>query len=155
LRVVYNGKERMVEPYSLAYKRRQDGVSQEYLYVYDRTDSADKNPKSFINTNFTSLENTIEKFEPKWEVELSKAGETSGKTYFGKPFEERSRTQLRRAQSRPRRTTTSRIRGYGLTYTIQCSYCTKKFKRETYNTRLNKHKDKYGNNCYGRVGYMV
>jgi len=154
LKVIYNGKERMVEPYSLAYKRRQDGVSQEYLYVYDRTDSADRNPKSFVNTNFTSLENTTEKFEPKWEVELSKAGETSGKTYFGKPFEERSRTQLRRTTSRPRRTT-SRIRGYGLSYTIQCTYCMKKFKRETYSTRLNPHKDKYGNACYGRVGYQV
>lgn len=154
LKVTYKGKDRMVEPYSLAYKRRKDGLSQEYLYVFDRTDSADRNPKSFVNTNFTSLENTTEKFEPRWEVELSKAGETNGKTYFGKPFEGRIRNRLRRASSRPSRTI-NRIRGYGSGYTIQCSYCMKKFKRETYNTHLNKHKDKYGNNCFGRIGYLA
>lgn len=154
LKATYNGKERLVEPYSLAYKRRQDGISQEYLYVYDRTDYPDRNPKSFINTNFTSIENTTEKFEPKWEVELSKAGETSGKTYFGMSFKGTSRTQLRRTTFRPRKAI-SRVKNYGLVYTIQCSYCMKKFKREIYSTRLNKHKDKFGNICYGRVGYQI
>ena len=37
LEVVYDGRRRFVEPYSLAFKRRKDGFGQEYFYVYDLT----------------------------------------------------------------------------------------------------------------------
>ncbi len=37
IRVTYHGVTRIMEPYSLAYKRRNDGVAQEYFYVWDRT----------------------------------------------------------------------------------------------------------------------
>jgi len=42
-----------------------------------------------------------------------------------------------------------------VTYTVRCPYCDKKFKRDKFDTRLNEHKDRYGNRCYGRVGTIV
>ena len=42
-----------------------------------------------------------------------------------------------------------------MTYTVQCPYCGKQFKRTKLDTTLNPHKDTYGNRCYGRVGYIV
>jgi uncharacterized protein VirK/YbjX len=44
---------------------------------------------------------------------------------------------------------------FTVTYTVQCPYCGKRFKRNKYDTTLNEHKDKYGNRCYGRIGYIV
>jgi hypothetical protein len=43
----------------------------------------------------------------------------------------------------------------GPVYVIQCSYCGKQFRRQTNSTGLNTHKDRYGNQCHGRVGYLV
>jgi hypothetical protein len=40
-------------------------------------------------------------------------------------------------------------------YTVECPYCNKRLKRAKYDTKLNEHKDRYGNRCYGRVGYMI
>jgi len=38
---------------------------------------------------------------------------------------------------------------------VQCPYCAKTFKRTKLDTRLNEHKDRFGNRCYGRVGTIV
>ena len=38
---------------------------------------------------------------------------------------------------------------------IECPYCGKKFRRSRPSTRLNPHKDAYGNRCFGRVGFQV
>lgn len=139
LRMVYDGLERRIEPYSLAYKIRKDGVGQEYLYAWDRTGgrSGVMSIKSYTQDKIRSLNTTEETFEPRYPIELSKAEEFFGQTYFDKPF---SRT--------PRISTP-------LTYTIQCPICLKTFKRSSYDTRLNKHKDRFGNQCYGSHGYMI
>ena len=86
LKLTYQGYERMVEPYSLKYKIRQDGVGREYFYAYDTTGgrSGTKSIKSFVNEDIESIENTSETFEPRYLIELSKAGEYGDKTYFGK-----------------------------------------------------------------------
>ena len=86
LKLTYQGYERMVEPYSLKYKIRQDGVGREYFYAYDTTGgrSGTKSIKSFVNEDIELIENTSETFEPKYLIELSKAGEYGDKTYFGK-----------------------------------------------------------------------
>ena len=44
LRVTYDGHSRLVEPYSLRYKRRKDGHAEEYLYVWDRTGGRSSGP---------------------------------------------------------------------------------------------------------------
>ncbi len=151
LSVTYDGIRRTVEPYSLVYKRRKDGYGQEYFYVYDRTGGRQSGPgiKAFIHTRIEALEPLEEHFEPRFPVELSKAGEYSSKTYFGKPFTEARPTPVRH------RPTRSRVHGYGITYIIECTYCGRRFKRSTFSTRINDHKDKYGNRCFGRVGYLV
>lgn len=142
LRVVYNGVERLVEPYSLRFKRRQDGVGQEYLYVWDRT-GGQSGPgiKTLFNWKIDSIANTDAKFDPQFEIELAKAGEFDGRTTFG---------------SGPRGPSTARVRRSAPPrYRIKCGYCGKTFARTTASTALNSHKDGFGNACYGRRGYRV
>lgn len=150
LEVVYDGIKRIVEPYSLVYKIPKGGYGQEYFYVYDRTGGrSGPGIKCFVNSKVESIELTTEKFTPRFPVELSKAGEFGDKTYFGSPF--------RRFLSIPSSLRRGRVKGYatGITYIVECSYCGKRFKRSSYDTRLNKHKDQYGNPCYGRTGFIV
>jgi hypothetical protein len=142
LRVTYKGYPREVEPYSLVFRRRLDGIGQEYLYVWDRTGgSSAPGVKTMVRGNIQRIANTDVKFTPRFEVELSKAGNRETAGYFAKdPFAARSR---RHAPSR------------AYAYVIQCSYCGKQFRRASYSTRLNAHKNEYGSACYGRVGYVV
>ena len=88
-----------------------------------------------------------ETFEPRYPIELAKGD--GG--YFGRPFSSSStpRNFQKPASRRPS------APSYGLTYTIECPYCGKRFKRNSFDTKLNEHKDKYGNRCFGRIGYMV
>ncbi len=140
LRIRYDGVERMVEPYSLKYKQRRDGLAREYLYVHDRTGGrrSGLGLKSFVYQGVDTIENTDIQFEPRCEVELSKAGQLFGDTYFrGSPG---PRFGLHRSSSK---------------YVVQCPQCGKRFYRKKYSTKLNPHKDKYGNKCYGRLGVFV
>jgi predicted nucleotidyltransferase component of viral defense system len=144
LRAIYDGITREVEPYSLVFKQRQDGLAREYFYCFDRTGGHTSGPsiKSWTLEGLQRVENTNIPFEPRYAVELRKAGDSDNVGYFGQPFGSRPR--------RPR-TRNTRVRS-GPTYTIQCPYCSKRFTRKTPSTRLNKHQDGYGNPCYGRVG---
>ena len=125
-----------------------------YFYVYDRTGGTESGPglKTFVCENVQSIENTDIRFEPQVPVELSKAGEIGEKTYFGSPFRKTRASYLSFRKRRATRTTRHKT---GITYIIECTYCGKRFRRSTYNTKMNKHKDKYGNPCYGRVGFLV
>ena len=144
LRVVYDGVLREVEPYSLKYKVRRDGIGQEYLYVYDLTGGRTSGPgiKSFVRRGVQLIENTDNHFEPRAEVELSKAGQFFDEAYF-------------RGHPRSWSTTWTVTRRSSHAYTIECPVCGKHFYRDKYSTKLNPHKDKYGNRCLGRVGFMV
>ena len=144
LDITYEGRRRLVEPYSLAFKRRKDGFGQEYFYVYDRTGGRTTGPglKSFLHPKIQNLANTEQRFEPRIPVELGKAGEFAGKSYFGGRFRPGSRGVRYRS-------VTTRL------YLVECAYCGKRFPRKRYSTRLRRHKDKYGNMCYGRSGYIA
>ena len=148
LRVVYAGVPREVEPYSLVFKSRKDGYGQEYLYVYDRTGGRDTGPglKSFVHDKFQSVELLPTTFEPRFPIELARAGEYSGRTYFSRPFS--AAVEARRPRSR-------RMRSSGLIYVLECGYCHKRFRRLTFSTQIRRHRDRYGNQCYGRVGHLV
>lgn len=147
LRLTYDGVARIVEPYSLVFKRRKDGHGEEYLYVYDRTGGRTSGPgiKSLINRKIQSLDVLDERFDPRYPVELAKAGEFSGRGYFARSFG--SSTGIRTARIRSLR--------HGWRYTVECSYCNRRFKRMRRNTALKPHKDAYGNQCYGRRGLIV
>lgn len=86
LKLTYDGYERLVEPYSLKYKIRTDGIGREYFYAYDTTGgrSRTQSIKSFISEKIGLLENTSKEFEPKFLIDVSKAGEFQDRTYFGK-----------------------------------------------------------------------
>lgn len=148
LAVTYDEVRRSVEPYSLSYKRRKDGHGEEYFFCYDRTGGRSSPPglKTFVSSKIQQIERLEEKFEPRFPVELSKAGEYGEKIHFG------SSSSSGRASGtvRHRRTLPN-----GRTYIVQCSYCGKKFRRKSPSTRLNQHKDQYGNKCYGRSGFRV
>lgn len=148
LRLIYDGVPRNVEPYSLTYKQRKDGHWEEYFYVWDRTGGRQSGPgiKALLNRKISHLEVTEERFEPRYPIELGKAGELLGSGYFGgsgfvggSPRFSGLRTTLR----------------HGWRYTIECSYCSRRFKRMTRNTILKHHNDQYGNECFGRRGVVV
>jgi len=149
LDVVYQGRRRQVEPYSLVYKVRKGGLGREYLYVYDQTGgSSQPGIKSFVADGFSSIQTTETKFEPRFPVELSKAGEYGENTYFSRPFGGSVGTKHRRSSTK--------VQGSpGIMYVVECSYCGKKFRRKTPSTRVRPHKDPYGNDCYGRTGWIV
>ena len=144
LRFVYEGLERKVEPYSLAYKRRRDGVAREYFYAWDLMGGRSRQIgiKSYTADKVRSVKITDETFEPRFPIELTKSGE-----YFSKPFGSGIGSFASRR--------VSGVSGLPKDYTVECPYCNKRFKRSKYDTKLNEHKDRYGNRCYGRVGYMV
>ena len=154
LNITYNRMPRLVEPYCLAYKTRQDGVSREYLYVYDLTGgrSSQVGIKSLVHQNIQAMENTGQTFEPRLPVELCKAGEDLKSSYFSSPP---GRSPSSTSYPVPRRQHGSRFSLETQRYTVECPYCGKTFRRKSCSTRLNPHKDKYGNQCYGRIGYIV
>ncbi len=148
LDVTYNGVNRRVEPYSLTYKVRKDGVGREYFYVYDLTGgSSGPGIKALVASGMQHIANTEEPFEPRFPVEVTKAGELSESLYFA------GRRGPRSGIVRARRSHRRSPKQYR--YVVQCTICGKRFGRVKYNVRLRPHKDKYGNRCVGRFGHIV
>jgi predicted nucleotidyltransferase component of viral defense system len=145
LRVTYDGVQRLMEPYALAFKWRKGGTGQEYLYVWDQTGGRSSGPgiKSLFNWKITSLENTDIQFEPRFEIELAKAGEYSERTTF--PSTRRSAVgRSARVRTRP-----------PARYRVRCAYCQREFERTSPSTVMRLHQDSYGNPCLGRRGYHI
>lgn len=160
LALSYDGRDRFVEPYSLEYKRRRDGHAEEYFYVWDRTGGQSSGPglKTFVHDKIRDLRITDEQFEARYPIQLAKAGEPAKKDFFGSEFGPRPKAP--RLGRSPRATATrfprARQVAWGApSYTVQCPYCLKKFKRTTMDTTLNAHKDSNGYPCSARRGYLV
>jgi hypothetical protein len=145
MRLTYHGITREVEPYRLTFKERRDGLAQEYLYAWDRTggNSGKVGIKTFLQGGVERIEITDQTFEPRFEVELSKAGDRSTVGFISRPF-----------WRGPRRTNT-RTEEFPPIYTIMCPHCGRHFPRTTLSTALRPHKDEYGNQCFGRAGIRV
>jgi predicted nucleotidyltransferase component of viral defense system len=88
LHATYDGVSRFIEPYSLTYKRRQSGVAQEYFYGWDRTGGRRSGPgiKSFTWSGFQEIEVTDGMFQPRFEVELARAGDRYTEMSTARPF---------------------------------------------------------------------
>ncbi|MCK5174004.1 MAG: nucleotidyl transferase AbiEii/AbiGii toxin family protein, partial [Planctomycetes bacterium] len=154
LKVAYEDIERIVEPYSLAYKYCQgEGVSKEYFYVYDQTRNG---IRTFLHQRIQSLEILDEKFEPRHEVEISRMGELGDKTHFGKPFGSSgsSLKGLIGRKRKPRRARKIFPSASGPTYLYECTVCGKTFRRKKQTSKLNKHKGENGYQCFGRTAYL-
>jgi predicted nucleotidyltransferase component of viral defense system len=157
LALTYDGRERQVEPYALTYKRRKDGHAEEYFFVWDRTGGQTSGPgqKTLVHEKVRDMRILDEQFEPRYPIELAKAGQRAEREQFGDGVvrvRTRSvRPRVGRAASRPKKAA-----AWGaVSYTVQCPYCLKKFKRGTLSTALNPHKDSNGYPCAGRHGYIV
>lgn len=146
LELRYDGVTRLVEPYALTFKRRQDGEASEYFYAYDQTGGQRSGPgiKSFLAPKVDSLRLTDRPFEPRFEIELAKAGDADAAGYFASTAGRRLIGARRYRQA-----------ATGPTHTVQCPYCGRHFTRKTASTTLRQHKDRYGNRCFGRVGQRV
>ncbi|MCU1392585.1 MAG: hypothetical protein JWM34_1013 [Ilumatobacteraceae bacterium] len=142
LRVRYDGVTRMIEPYSLTYKMREDGRAFEYFYVYDQTGGrSGPGIKCLFQHKVEFLEITDQPFEPRYRMELTKAGDASkaGTFVAQKRSRSASNTGLYRASPFAART-----------YTVTCASCGKTFGRAKPSRKINAHSDKYGRNCPGR-----
>jgi predicted nucleotidyltransferase component of viral defense system len=147
LKITYGGFERIVEPYSLRYMQRRDGVEREYFYVYDRAGGrSGPGVKALVADKLTAVENTEETFTPRFPVELSKAGELPEEHLLFDP-------------NKPAKAPTrSGSRGHGIKgprYIYRCSVCGKQFTRSRMDSTLNPHKNKNGYECFGSFGVYV
>lgn len=144
IRMVYDGFERRVEPYALVFKRRKDGSAHEYFYGWDLSGgrSGEVGIKSFFANKVVSARITDETFDPKYPIELIKGSSTG---YF-------ARSSFASSPTRASRRTTG---AFGVRYRIECPYCGKQFTRNGMDTKLNDHKDRYGNKCFGRIGFVA
>ena len=135
LDVTYDGHSRVYEPWSLKFKRRKDGVVQEYLFGYDRTGgrTSGPGPKSFLPPKVQFLANTDRPFDPP----------EMGQQYYS-------------AAARWNSSVDFPSRG-GITHVhiVECSYCRRRFPRKRYSARLRAHKNPGGFDCAGRSGYMA
>lgn len=147
LRMGYDGVVRLVEPYSLVFKTRKDGVANEYFYAYDITGGRSSGPgiKAFLPGKVESIENTTQPFQPRFEVELRKAGgaETAGS--FQGHLGLRGLGYVRHAGRQMPVSDNE----------IECPYCSRRFKRKAFDNSLRPHQDGHGNPCPGRVGHPV
>ena len=151
LKIRYNGSDRVVEPYSLKYLQKRDGKQREYLFVWNRLGGS--NPpgiRQLLAEGLTSIEVTNERFEPRIQIELSKAGEVPENPYLfdpNRPMQspKRSRRLIRFGKSRTI-----------LKFVYRCNTCGKKFVRMRQTSGiLGPHKSKNGYRCNGRYGSYV
>lgn len=151
LKIRYKGEDRLVEPYSLKYQQRRDGVEREYFFAYKLSGGASTpGIKMFVPEHMEAIENTDEPFEPRFQIELSKAGEMPEDRYLFDP---------NKPSQAPRRTRGTSIRtprvSFGPVYIFRCNVCGKTFRKKAYDASLNPHKGKSGFQCYGSYGIYV
>lgn len=158
LRFTYDGVERLVEPYELTFKIRRDSVAREYFYGYDQTGGRSSSPglKTFVSNKVQRIETTGIKFEPRATIELHKAGGAETVSRFeGQSGRRTHRTPVLRGRFPKTPKPPRSVFALKALYRVECAYCRKQFPRSRPDTKLNPHKDKYGNKCHGRRGYLV
>lgn len=151
LKVIYDNVERLVEPYSLKFLEKTNGVAREYLYVYDRTGSKN-NPgiKMFLPDKIQHIENTNFEFSPRdgHEVGLNRSSEYPENRYLYDPNKKTIRETS--IKLRPKRTTS-----LGPKHQYKCSSCGKVLiRKERISTFDKAHKNPRGYSCYGYPIYL-
>ncbi len=95
-----------------------------------------------MNWKITSLADTEVKFEPRFEIELAKAGEYGERTTFSSGSSSSQRRTWARPRMQPR-------------YRARCACCQREFDRTSSTTVMRPHQDSCGNPCPGRRGYRI
>ena len=152
IQVGYDGVIRTVEPYALAFKRRQDGAAFEYFYAWDRTGGhSGPGIKAFLPHKLESVDLTDDVFEPRFEIELAKAGEFPRQGYFSG----RRTFGMGGAITRAVRTNRTSSRMPRTTYKFECMGCGKRFTRQSNNNVMKPHNTPDGYRCLSRLAYQV
>lgn len=138
----YDGTVRRIEPYGL--KRTKAG---DLLISAVRHDSGE--PRYYRVDRIQSVQVSTQVFQPRFPIELWGSGGAGAQQMS-------SATGV--AAPRPRRSPRgwrAQTRVGGPRYVVQCSYCSKQFRRS--DTRLAKHKVKGDSyfDCPGRTGFIV
>jgi hypothetical protein len=143
LKITYKGEDRIVEPYSLKYQQRRDGIEREYFFAWKLSGGASApGIRMFTADNMQAIENTNVEFKPRYQTELSKAGEMPENRYLFDPNKPDRTLRLRRFSNGPK-------------YIYQCSHCGKRFTRSSRNSNLHSHKSPGGSTCYGSYGVYI
>jgi predicted nucleotidyltransferase component of viral defense system len=156
MNVKYQGYDRVVEPYSLKYLEKKSGEAREYFYVYNRSGGKSQpDIRSFLPEPLESIENTEEKFEPRYQIEMSKAGEMPENPYLFDPNRPMRVPRPRCSTSGRTSSRISRSFSGGVKYVFKCSNCNKQSIRTSYDSSSRQHKDRNGYPCYGYPIYVT
>jgi predicted nucleotidyltransferase component of viral defense system len=134
---------RVIEPYSL--RRTQAG---DVLLMAVRSDSGEA--RSYRLDRILSARATQRAFSPRYPVELTPSGPLS---IPDKETRVSSAPGLSGAFNAPR--ARPHAPQMGPTYVFRCTVCGKEFERKTYDGTLRAHKNRAGQDCYGRFGTYV
>lgn len=144
--LLYQGSSRLIEPYSL--RRTKEGNILLYAVKHDSGEA-----RSYRVDRIEGAQATQTAFVPRYAVELTPVGQISvpptarQTSSFSPPSISGTRTGSRGVRRSPVST--------GIKYVVECTYCGKKFTRNSSTTTLKPHKDKSGYPCPGRTGMCV
>lgn len=161
IRLIYDGASRLVEPYALLFKKPENAQSREYFYGWN-LEGGNSPPgwRSFLGHKIQRLELTDVEFDPRVEIQLSKAAEAPQSASFrrehGLHSASRSAT-TRQPRGTARRSISKQPRPsfQSQEFVLQCPYCQKKFKRTKRDSALRPHKAPGGYACGGRRGTFL
>jgi predicted nucleotidyltransferase component of viral defense system len=130
----YNGTKRLIEPYSLRQNQEGDLLLSAIRVV-------DRQSRSYRIDRIESVSITKKPFVPVYKIEFPELGtiyapqiSRSSSSFF-------STISRRKSKGSP-----------GIKYIFRCSVCGKKFTRSKNDSRLKKHKNRSGGDCYGTYG---
>jgi predicted nucleotidyltransferase component of viral defense system len=138
----YGGTQRLIEPYSL----RRVGDGNLLLYAVKHNTREDR---SYRTDRIQGAEVTKIPFIPRYVVELTASGPISAPPTGRGPISKSIRSASVRI---PQRRKTSSL---GPKYVFKCPLCGKQFSHKSYESSLNKHKNKQGYPCPGTFGIYV
>lgn len=141
----YENRTRTIEPYSL--RRTQKGDVLLHAFNVDAGEH-----RSYRIDRIQGARVTERTYVPRYEIELNPEAPViippsspRGGDVAPRLFTPNSRPQRARTPSRPT----------GLKYVVECTYCGRRFTRASRSTKIKAHKDKHGNACRGRSGFLV
>lgn len=136
---------RIIEPYSV--RRSSAG---DVLLMAIKADSGE--PRSYRIDRIIGATATQKAFTPRYLIEFSD-GASLAIPGLGRTLADKRIPSLTSKIS-PRRPASS-FTPKGPVYAYRCTVCGKIFKRQSYNPKLNPHKNKSGQPCFGRLGSLV
>lgn len=141
--LAYQGSTRIIEPYSL--RRTSEGA---VLLMAARADTGES--RSYRVDRIQGVRVTDRAFAPRYAVEL-----TASEASIPELTRTASPTSIRPLREPARSSTRVRSSGLGPVYIFECGLCGKKFRRSSYDSHLNPHKNPDGWDCPGRTGFYV